>query len=50
MARKRYSPEQIIAKLREADVALAEGASVKPHCYGPFSDRVSGTGGRMFSA
>lgn len=28
MARKRYSPEQIIAKLREADVALAEGASV----------------------
>ena len=28
MARKRYSPEQIIAKLREADVALAEGVSV----------------------
>jgi len=28
MARKRYSPEEIIAKLREADVALAEGASV----------------------
>lgn len=28
MARKRYSPEQIIAKLREADVSLAEGASV----------------------
>jgi hypothetical protein len=24
MARKRYSPEEIIAKLREADVALAE--------------------------
>ena len=28
MARKRYSPEEIITKLREADVALAEGASV----------------------
>ena len=28
MSRKRYSPEEIIAKLREADVVLSEGASV----------------------
>ena len=28
MARKRYSLEEIIAKLREADVILSEGASV----------------------
>ena len=24
--------------------------NVKPPCYGPFLDRVSGTGGRMFNA
>ncbi len=28
MARKRYSVEQIIAKLREAEVELAKGAKV----------------------
>ncbi len=28
MARKRYTAEQIIAKLREAEVALAQGESV----------------------
>ena len=28
MPRKRYSPEEIIANLREADVILSEGASV----------------------
>ncbi len=28
MARKRYTTEQIIAKLREAEVALAQGDSV----------------------
>ncbi len=28
MARKRYTAEQIIAKLREAEVALAQGDSV----------------------
>lgn len=28
MARKRYSPEELIAKLREADVALAQGKTV----------------------
>jgi len=26
MSRKRYTPEQIIGKLREAEVALAQGA------------------------
>ena len=29
MKRKRYSPEQIIAMLREAEVELAAGATVK---------------------
>lgn len=28
MARKRYSPEEIIGKLRSAEVLLAEGVSV----------------------
>ena len=28
MARKRYTPEEIIGKLREAEVALAQGESV----------------------
>ena len=28
MSRKRYSPEQIIAKLREAEVALSRGMTV----------------------
>ena len=28
MKRKRHSPEQIIAKLRDADAALTAGASV----------------------
>ena len=28
MSRKRYSPEQIIAKLREAEVALSQGMTV----------------------
>ena len=32
MARKRYTPEQIIAKLREADVRLASGEKTKPIC------------------
>lgn len=30
--RKRHSPEQVIAKLREADVALSEGATVADVC------------------
>jgi uncharacterized membrane protein YcaP (DUF421 family) len=29
MARKRYTAEQIISKLREAEVALAQGQSVE---------------------
>jgi len=29
---KRYSPEQIVSKLRQADVELGKGASVKEVC------------------
>ena len=29
MARKRYSPEQIIAMLREAEVRLSQGETIK---------------------
>ena len=32
MSRKRYTPEQIIGKLREAEVALAQGATVGQVC------------------
>ena len=32
MARKHYRPEEIIAKLREADVHLAEGMNVSEVC------------------
>ena len=32
MARKRYGPEQIIPKLREAEVALAKGKTVPLVC------------------
>ena len=32
MKRKRHSPEQIIAKLREADAALTTGTSVEQIC------------------
>ena len=32
MARKRYSPEQIISKLREAEVALAQGQTTTQVC------------------
>jgi transposase-like protein len=32
MARKRYSPEQIISKLREAEVALAKGQTTTQVC------------------
>ena len=28
MARRKYTPEQIISKLREVEVALAQGATV----------------------
>ena len=30
MSRKRYTPEQIISMLREAEVALAQGQSIGP--------------------
>jgi len=32
MSRKRYTPEQIIGKLREAEVALAQGVTVGQIC------------------
>jgi putative transposase len=32
MSRKRYTPEQIIGKLREAEVALAQGQKVAQVC------------------
>ncbi len=32
MSRKRYSPEQIIGKLREAEVALAQGQTAAQVC------------------
>ena len=32
MARKRYSPEQVISKLREAEVALSKGQSTAQVC------------------
>ena len=32
MARERYSPEQIISKLREAEVALAKGQTTAQIC------------------
>jgi putative transposase len=32
MSRKRYTPEQIIGKLREAEVALARGETVGQVC------------------
>ena len=32
MSRKRYSPEQIIGKLREAEVALAQGQTTGQVC------------------
>lgn len=32
MGRKRYSPEQIIGKLREAEVAMAQGQTVGQVC------------------
>ena len=34
MARKAYGPEQIIAMLREADVALGQGRSIGEVCRG----------------
>ena len=33
MSRKRYTPEQIISMLREAEVALAQGQSEGQACW-----------------
>ena len=37
MSRKRYTPEQIISMLREAEVALAQGSNTRweevPHAH-----------------
>jgi len=33
MSRKRYTPEQIIGKLREAEVALAQGETAGQVCH-----------------
>ena len=30
MARRRHTPEQVINKLREAEIAIAEGSTVGP--------------------
>ncbi len=32
MSRKRFTPEQILGKLREAEVALAHGQTAAPVC------------------
>ena len=32
MARKRYTPEQVLGKLREAEVRLAQGERTEPIC------------------
>lgn len=32
MRRKRHSPEQVIAKLRDAEVALSQGATIADVC------------------
>lgn len=32
MSRKRYTPEQIIGMLREAEVALSQGQTVRQAC------------------
>ena len=34
----------------DGDLPVLRPPSVKPHVHGPVSDRVSGTGGRMFRA
>jgi hypothetical protein len=41
MSRKRYTPEQIIGMLREAEVLLSQGSDV-PRIIGPPAVRESG--------
>ena len=46
MARKRFTAEQIIMKLREAEVGLARGKSVRQVCKLIGVDRASSLSGR----
>ena len=51
MSRKRYTPEQIISMLREAEVALAQGQSVGQACRTlGVSERVTIAGARNMAA
>ena len=44
MARKRYTPEQIIAMLREAEVRLSQGEKVGAISRGRFDARIHRSG------
>jgi hypothetical protein len=47
MSRKRYTPEQIIGKLREAEVALAQGQMAAQICRNlvlPSKPSIAGAG------
>ena len=51
MSRKRYTPEQIISMLREAEVALAQGQSVGQACRTlAYRSRVTIAGARNMAA
>ena len=41
MPRKRFTTEQIISKLREAEVELVKGRTVAQVVYAPASDRTT---------
>jgi putative transposase len=34
MARKRYKPEEIVAKLRQVDVLVSQGQNMGERCFG----------------
>ena len=51
MSRKRYTPEQIISMLREAEVALAQGSPlVKLVARSAYRSRVTIVGARNMAA
>ena len=51
MSRKRFTPEQIISMLREAEVALAQGQSVvKLVAHSAYRSRVTIAGARNMAA
>ena len=55
MGRKRYSPEQIIGMLREAEVAMAQGQTVGQVLshwtwLPPLRKQLAKTGGEFFNA